>query len=76
LKKQLPDKPKFADEHSFGERFRAWWDGYELEAKPKSSFDTQSDASEGLGADDGISDEPERFPLSTDPARGRRHGRE
>jgi len=62
LKKQLPDKPKFADEHSFGERFRAWWDGYELEAKPKSSLDTQSDASEGLGADDGISDEPERFP--------------
>jgi len=62
LKKQLADEPKSADEHSFGERFRAWWDGYELEAKPKSSLDTHSDGSKGLGADDGILDEPERFP--------------
>ena len=62
LKKQSPDEPNSADEHSFGERFRAWWDGYELEAKPKSSSDDQSDAPKPMHADDGISDEPDRFP--------------
>ncbi len=35
LKKQVSDEPNLADEHSFGERFRAWWDGTELDARPK-----------------------------------------
>jgi SAM-dependent methyltransferase len=34
--KQLTDTSDAADEYSFGERFRAWWDGYELGAKARS----------------------------------------
>ena len=37
LKKQLSDAPDAPDGHSFGERFRAWWDGYELEARPAAA---------------------------------------
>ncbi len=62
LKKQLSDEPKLTDEHSFGERFRAWWDGYDLEAKPKASPVERIDAPKKLRAGDEASDEPDRFP--------------
>ena len=39
LKKQLSEATYAPGDHSFGERFRAWWDGYELEAKPNALSD-------------------------------------
>ncbi len=62
-KKQSSDEPKPSDEHSFGERFRAWWEGYELDAKPKASPDERIVAPEPeqLHAGDEASDEPDRY---------------
>ncbi len=63
LKKLLSEEPKPSDEHSFGERFRAWWDGYELDAKPKASPGEPTDAPEPekLRAGNDASDETDRF---------------
>ncbi len=61
LKKKLSDEPTPSDEHSFGERFRAWWDGYELEAKPKAPSSERIDAREMVHAGAEASDEPDRF---------------
>ncbi len=62
LKKQLSDEPEASGEHSFGERFRAWWDGYELEVRSGSSSVESIDAPEESRAVDEPSDQPDRFP--------------
>ncbi len=61
LKKKLSDEPTPSDEHSFGERFRAWWDGSELEAKPKAPTSERIDAREMVHAGAEASDESDRF---------------
>ena len=63
LKKQLSDAPDTLGEHSFSERFRAWWDGYELEVKPRlSTVRPTAERNEEDEADEPSPVETERYP--------------
>ena len=62
LKKKSSDEPKAPDEHSFGKRFHAWWEGYELEAGPEPEPAGPIDALEKAVAGDKEPDPSDRYP--------------
>ncbi len=62
LKSLLSDEPQTLDEHSFGERFRAWWDGDELESSPGTSDARETGVLDELRAGNRAPDVRERFP--------------
>ncbi len=62
LKKKSSEEPKPPDEHSFGARFHAWWEGYELEAGSEPSPAGPIDALDEVGVANEASEPSDRYP--------------
>ena len=62
LKKILTEDPQPSDGHSFGERFRAWWEGEALESGPESPGAGETGRLDEIRAGKPAPDVRERFP--------------